>query len=149
MRGDISNVPNVSSPSNESFYQKLWAYIFLILAILTEVIGSSFLKIAKELGINDYGFLITAFFICVSYYFVGLAVKRISVGVAFALWEVLGVICIVFIGIFYFNERLSFVQFVGIMLGIFGIILINIGETSQTHKEPSEHRVDNNAKKVD
>ena len=105
--------------------QKLLAWTWLLLAIITEVLGSSFLKLAQSMS---YGFLVTAFFICVSYYFIGLAIKRISVSVAYAMWEVLGVICIVLIGIWYFDENLALVQYAGIVCAVVGILLINFGE---------------------
>ena len=104
---------------------KLLAWLWLLLAIITEVLGSSFLKLAQSMS---YGFLVTAFFICVSYYFIGLAIKQISVSVAYAMWEVLGVICIVLIGIWYFDENLAAVQYAGIVCAIIGILLINFGE---------------------
>ena len=105
--------------------QKLLAWTWLLLAIITEVLGSSFLKLAQSMS---YGFLVTAFFICVSYYFIGLAIKQISVSVAYAMWEVLGVICIVLIGIWYFDENLAIVQYAGIVCAVVGILLINFGE---------------------
>ncbi|STO97118.1 putative small multidrug resistance protein [Helicobacter canis] len=106
---------------------KLLAWLWLVLAIITEVLGSSFLKLAQSMS---YGFLVTAFFICVSYYFIGLAIKQISVSVAYAMWEVLGVICIVLIGIWYFDENLALVQYAGIVCAVVGILLINFGEVS-------------------
>lgn len=109
--------------------QKLLAWTWLLLAIITEVLGSSFLKLAQSMS---YGFLVTAFFICVSYYFIGLAIKRISVSVAYAMWEVLGVICIVLIGIWYFDENLALVQYAGIACAVVGILLINFGEVDST-----------------
>ena len=109
--------------------QKLLAWTWLLLAIITEVLGSSFLKLAQSMS---YGFLVTAFFICVSYYFIGLAIKQISVSVAYAMWEVLGVICIVLIGIWYFDENLALVQYAGIACAVVGILLINFGEVDSS-----------------
>ncbi|GAD19292.1 multidrug efflux SMR transporter [Helicobacter fennelliae] len=114
----------------------LWAWMCLIIAILTEVIGSSFLKVGYVHDFHiiifshriDCSFFVTAIFICISYYFIGLAIKKISVSIAYAMWEVLGVICIVLVSIFYFDEKLSTMQMCGIALGICGIILINLGE---------------------
>lgn len=114
---------------------KLLAWLWLLIAIITEVLGSSFLKLAQSMS---YGFLVTAFFICVSYYFIGLSIKRISVSVAYAMWEVLGVLCIVLIGIWYFDENLALVQYAGIACVIAGIMLINFGEIdSSEHTTPS------------
>lgn len=112
--------------------QKLLAWLWLGLAIITEVLGSSFLKIAQNL---PFGFLVTAAFICISYYFIGLAIKRISVSVAYAMWEVLGVMCIVIIGLVVFDEQLSSMQYAGIACAIGGIILINFGEQESTSPE--------------
>ena len=103
--------------------QKSW--LFLILAIVTEVIGTNALK-WFEADILRYFFM--AVFIATSYYFMGLAVKKISISVAYAMWEALGIILITLIGIFVFNETLSFYQKLGICLSIIGIILINFGE---------------------
>ncbi len=102
---------------------KLLAWLWLVLAIITEVLGSSFLKLAQSMS---YGFLVTAFFICVSYYFIGLAIKQISVSVAYAMWEVLGVICIVLIGIWYFDENLALVQYAGIVCAVLAIKQISV-----------------------
>lgn len=111
----------------------IFAWFYLLLAIITEVLGSSFLKLGANM---QFGFVITAALICISYYFIGLAIKRISVSVAYAMWEVLGVLCIIPIGIFYFDEDLSNMQFIGIGLAILGIVLINIGE-EHTHNTES------------
>ena len=111
----------------------IFAWFYLLLAIITEVLGSSFLKLGANI---QFGFVITAALICISYYFIGLAIKRISVSVAYAMWEVLGVLCIIPIGIFYFDEDLSNMQFIGIGLAISGIVLINIGE-EHTHNTES------------
>ena len=118
---------------------KLLAWLWLVLAIITEVLGSSFLKLAQSMS---YGFLVTAFFICVSYYFIGLAIKQISVSVAYAMWEVLGVICIVLIGIWYFDENLALVQYAGIVCAVVGILLINFGEVSDEDSALGSHSSD-------
>ena len=118
---------------------KLLAWLWLLLAIITEVLGSSFLKLAQSMS---YGFLVTAFFICVSYYFIGLAIKQISVSVAYAMWEVLGVICIVLIGIWYFDENLAAVQYAGIACAVVGILLINFGEVDSGDSALGSHSSD-------
>lgn len=67
-------------------------------------------------------------FIVVSYYFMGLCVRVIPIGTAYAIWEALGVSLIALIGIVVFGEKLTLHQFIGISLGVIGIILINLGE---------------------
>lgn len=104
---------------------KTRAWIFLILAILVEVIATSALKIS--LG-QIWGYVIMGIFITVSYYFMGLCVRVIPIGTAYAIWEALGVSLIALLGIVVFGEKLSLHQIIGISLGIIGIILINLGE---------------------
>ncbi|RDU71532.1 QacE family quaternary ammonium compound efflux SMR transporter [Helicobacter anseris] len=102
------------------------AWIFLILAIITEVLGTTSLKLFENEKILSYAFM--GIFIIISYVFMGLAVKRISIGIAYAMWEALGIVLISLLGIFLFDETLSFYQKMGIIFSVSGIILINFGE---------------------
>lgn len=102
------------------------AWIFLILAIITEVLGTTSLKLFENEKILSYVFM--GIFIIISYAFMGLAVKRISIGIAYAMWEALGIVLISLLGIFLFDEALSFYQKMGIIFSVSGIILINFGE---------------------
>ncbi|CBG40594.1 DMT family transporter [Helicobacter mustelae] len=107
--------------------QKSW--IFLILAIVMEVLGSGSLRFFEDSLLLRYGFM--AGFIMLSYFFMGLAIKRISIGLAYAMWEALGIILISLIGAFCFDEVLSLYQKLGIGLGILGIVLIHLGDEGE------------------
>ena len=52
-------------------------------------------------------------------------------GVAYALWELLGALGILAIAFFVFEESLSASQLAGVGLALLGIILINLGEVKQ------------------
>ncbi|WP_027327218.1 DMT family transporter [Helicobacter pametensis] len=106
---------------------KLRSWCFLILAILTEVLATSLLKLFEG---DTLGYLVVFALIGVSYYFMALSLRSIPVGVAYGMWEVLGVSCIVAIGVFFYGEILSTAQAIGLSLAILGIILVNLG-----HKE--------------
>lgn len=109
----------------------LMAWGFLLLAIIAEVIGTSFLKLE-----NIYiKYSLMTIFIAISYYFMGLTIKKIQVSIAYAVWEMLGTICIVLISIFYFGESLKLEQKIGIILALFGILLINLGEKKETNED--------------
>ena len=111
------------------------AYLFLTLAILTEVLAVNIMK-ASESAI--FGFVSMLLLLVVSYYFMALSLKRLSVGVAYAIWEVLGAVCVVGLSIFYFNEELLWTQKLGIVLSFCGIGLINYAElrNNKTQEEP-------------
>ncbi|WP_334092248.1 multidrug efflux SMR transporter [Helicobacter typhlonius] len=101
------------------------AYMFLVFAILTEVLAVNLMKASE----GDYWGLICMYVLLVlSYYFMALSLKKISVGVAYAIWEVLGALCVVCISVFYFGEELSLGQKIGIVCAISGIALINYAE---------------------
>ncbi|NDJ27639.1 QacE family quaternary ammonium compound efflux SMR transporter [Campylobacter sp. MIT 12-8780] len=103
---------------------KFLSWIFLLLAIAFEVLGTSFLKLENV----SLALFLMAVFIAISYFFMGLCLKHIQVGIAYALWELLGTLGIVCIALFVFKESLSFTQICGIVLAFIGIILINFGE---------------------
>ncbi|EAI1671680.1 QacE family quaternary ammonium compound efflux SMR transporter [Campylobacter coli] len=103
------------------------AWFFLISAIVFEVLGTSFLKMENQ--ILAYSFM--AIFIAFSYFFMGKAIKKIQVGIAYAVWELLGIILILLVSFILFKESLTSTQMLGIALSIIGIILINIGEVKE------------------
>ncbi|PAF46536.1 hypothetical protein BKH46_07275 [Helicobacter sp. 12S02634-8] len=112
----------------------LRAYIFLSIAIFAELIATISLK--ASLGAL-WGYGVMGGFIIGSYYFMGLCVRHMPIGLAYAIWEVLGLLGIAVVGVFVFDEVLSAYQKIGIALGILGIILINIG-THTTHTKTQE-----------
>lgn len=101
------------------------AYLLLVFAILTEVLAVNLMKASEG---NIWGLVCMYILLVLSYYFMALSLKRISVGVAYAIWEVLGAICVVCISVFYFGEELSLWQKIGIVCAISGIALINYAE---------------------
>ncbi|EAH5392929.1 QacE family quaternary ammonium compound efflux SMR transporter [Campylobacter coli] len=103
------------------------AWFFLISAIVFEVLGTSFLKMENQI----LGYIFMALFIAFSYFFMGKAIKKIQVGIAYAVWELLGIILILLVSFILFKESLTSTQMLGIALSIIGIILINIGEVKE------------------
>ena len=124
------------------------AYIFLVFAILTEVLATSFMKAGGERGSVIFGMVCMYALLVLSYYFMALSLRRLSISVAYAVWEVLGVLCVVVIGIFYFGESLAWQEKLGITLSVCGIALINLAELrnqkldSIESTEPSETSAD-------
>lgn len=106
--------------------EKTKAWGFLILAIFAEVLGTSSLYLFSEHLWLKYSLM--GIFITLSYIFMSFSLKAISISIAYAMWEVLGIILIALIGFVFFNEVLSLYQKLGILLGAIGIILINMEE---------------------
>lgn len=103
------------------------AWFFLITAIIFEVLGTSFLKLENQI----LGYAFMAIFIAFSYFFMAKAVKKIQIGIAYAVWELLGIILILLVSFMLFKESLTLTQILGVILSIIGIIMINIGEVKE------------------
>ena len=69
--------------------------------------------------------------------FLTLALKKIDVSVAYAVWSGMGIVIISVVGLFYFNEQLSFMKVIAITLIIIGVITLNISEGKRSQTETS------------
>jgi len=77
--------------------------IYLLGAIISEVIGTSSLK-ASSNGFSKFvpsGAAVVAYGL--SFFLLSLALKRMGVGVAYAIWSGLGTALIVLVGLFFFK----------------------------------------------
>ncbi|MGL5185590.1 MAG: SMR family transporter [Plesiomonas shigelloides] len=112
----------------------LFAWMFLLLAIMTEVAGTSSInKIIENGSLASY--LPMWLGISVSYFFLSKAIKCIPIGIAYALWEGVGVTLITLVSVFYFGYDLSLQEMVGLGLAVTGIVMVNAGES---HPEQAE-----------
>lgn len=104
-------------------------FLYLAVAILAEVIGTSALKASNGFTlwlpslvvVTGYG---------VSFYFLSLALRFIPVGVAYAIWSGVGIVLISVIGWALFRQRLDAAALVGIGLIIAGVIVIQLFSAS-------------------
>ena len=113
------------------------AWLFLVLAIVTEVIGLTVMKLTVAEG-NMAGYVLLYLMVGLSYVFLAKAVKRISVGVAYAIWEGSGIALITLITAYVFGHALSSRECVGIALALVGIIMVNAGEVHEAAAESIE-----------
>lgn len=102
--------------------KKYW--FFLCLAIFTEVLATSLLKFFDQ---AIYGYLIVFSLIGISYYFMALSLIKIPISIAYGIWEVIGLMGIALVGIFFYEETLRQTQKIGLVLAIIGIACINLG----------------------
>ncbi len=103
------------------------AWFFLVLAIISEVIGTSFLASAVRSS-NYINYIIMSIALAFSYFFLALSTKIISIGAAYAIWEGLGLIMLTTVGILIFNESISLIELLGLTAAITGIICVTLGE---------------------
>lgn len=103
------------------------AWLFLLAAIFFEVLGTSFMTSAARNG-GNIGYIIMGAALAASYYFLALSIRSIGVGIAYAIWEGLGVTLLTLVGYFVFLENISIQEFIGLGIAIIGIVCVALGE---------------------
>lgn len=105
----------------------LTSWIYLILAILFEVSGTTCMKLSEGFTKIVPSVLIFVFYgLCFT--FLTFALKKLEVSVAYAVWAGLGTILVALIGIIWFRESATFIKLVSISLIIIGVIGINASQ---------------------
>ncbi|MCL7944912.1 multidrug efflux SMR transporter [Marinobacter sp. ATCH36] len=100
-----------------------WAY--LSIAILAEVIGTSFLKSSEGFTRLTPSLVVVVAYI-VAFYFLALTLKTLPVGVAYAVWAGAGVALIALAGYVFFGQSLDLAAMIGIGLIVAGVMVINV-----------------------
>jgi len=98
-------------------------YLYLTIAILAEVIGTSALK-ASEGFTRPKPSLVVVIGYGVAFYFLSLALQSLAVGVAYAIWSGAGVALITVIGWRVFKQRLDAPALLGIGLIVSGVVVL-------------------------
>lgn len=80
-----------------------------------------------SVGNGNAGFILMLVMITLSYIFLSFAVKKIALGVAYALWEGIGILFITIFSVLLFDEALSTMKIAGLLTLVVGIVLIKSG----------------------
>ena len=99
-------------------------WLFLVLAIVAEVTGTTCMKLSSGFTqllpsvamVIFYGLSLSA---------LTMALKKIEVSVAYAIWSGLGTALIAIIGIFWFKEPATALKIMSILLIIIGVVGLN------------------------
>ncbi|WP_051464796.1 DMT family transporter [Carnimonas nigrificans] len=103
------------------------AWGFLFSAVIMEVVGTSFMTLsAREDAL--WGYAIMAAAIAISYFLLSQSVRVLPLGLAYAIWEGLGLALIALVGFLGFGEALSLAKVAGFLLAVGGIVMISSGE---------------------
>lgn len=103
-------------------------FLFLAIAIVTEVIATTFLKFTSGEDAKWWAWVIVGAGYLVSFVALSQSLSRgVPLGVAYAIWSAVGVVLIVLISWLFFRESLTWVQLAGIVLVIGGVGLLELG----------------------
>ena len=100
-------------------------WLYLALAILLEVAGTTSMKLSEGFTRLVPTVLLVVFY-ALSFSLMTLALKRIDVGVAYAIWSGIGTALIAGIGIVWFQEPATAVKMVSLGLIIAGVVGLNL-----------------------
>ena len=103
-------------------------YIFLSIAIVGEVIATSFLKLTSGDKSIWWAYPIVGVGYVLAFTMLSLSLgKGIPLGIAYAIWAGVGVVLVAIISWVVFHETLTWQQLVGMVLVVAGVTLLELG----------------------
>ncbi|MGQ0528676.1 MAG: SMR family transporter [Panacagrimonas sp.] len=107
-----------------------WAY--LSVAILAEVVATSCLK-ASEGFTKLLPSLVVVLGYGIAFWFLGLSLRSIPVGIAYAVWSGAGIVLISMIGWVVFQQSLDAAALIGMGLILAGVLVIHVFSRAVAH----------------
>lgn len=108
------------------------AYLYLMIAIIAEVIGTSSLKASEGFTKPIPSILVVVGF-GVAFFFLSLVLKSIPMGMAYAMWSGLGIVLISIAGLIFFQQKLDLPAMLGMALIISGVVVMNVFSKAVSH----------------
>lgn len=107
-------------------------WIFLSIAIVSEVIATSCLKAAEGFT-RFWPSLVVVVGYLLAFYLLSLTLKTIPVGVAYAIWSGIGIVLIALSGWLFLGQSLDTPAVIGLTLIVAGVIVINVFSRTVAH----------------
>ena len=107
-------------------------WIFLAVAIISEVIATSFLKSAEGFT-RFWPSLVVVVGYLLAFYLLSLTLKTIPVGVAYAIWSGVGIVLIALSGWLFLGQSLDMPALIGLSLIVAGVAVINVFSRTVAH----------------
>jgi len=107
-------------------------YVFLGLAIIFEVVATSFLKLSEGFT-NLWPSVIVVVGYALAFYFLGLTLKQLPIGITYAIWAGLGIILLAVIGMVFFKQIPDTAAWIGMGLIMAGVVVIQVFSKTSSH----------------
>ncbi|EET1787734.1 multidrug efflux SMR transporter [Escherichia coli] len=107
-------------------------WIFLFIAILSEVVATASLKLSEGFTKLIPSVVVVIGYV-IAFYCLSLTLKSIPLGIAYALWSGLGIVTVSILGWFIFGQKLDGWGLLGMLLIICGALVLNLLSKTATH----------------
>jgi small multidrug resistance pump len=107
-------------------------WIFLGIAIVSEVIATSALKATEDFT-RLWPSIIVVIGYATAFYFLTLTLRTIPIGIAYAIWSGVGVALIALVGWVLYKQTLDVPAFIGIALIVAGVVVLNVFSKAVPH----------------
>lgn len=107
-------------------------YVYLALAIIFEVTGTSFMN--KSEGFTKLLptlVSIASFVVC--FFFLSQSLKEIPLGIAYAIWAGVGLVLTALVSVFVFKQSLDLPAIIGIGFIVVGVVIMNVFSKTTGH----------------
>ena len=116
----------MSSGNNKKINMNLThAYIFLVVAIIFELVSTSFLKDTNGFT-KFYPSLIVIIAVCTCLFLMSHTMKFIPVGIVYASWAGLGIVGITIIAIIKYKQIPNIPTVIGLALIVVGVVIVHL-----------------------
>ena len=102
-------------------------WFYLAMAIVLEVVGTTCMKLSEGFTRPIPSVLVFVLYM-VSFAFMILALKKMELGVVYAIWAGLGTALIAIIGIVWFQESVSLLKIASILFIVLGVVGLRLSE---------------------
>ena len=108
------------------------AYVYLTIAIVAEVVGTTSLKASEEFT-RLVPSLVVAVGYSVSFYFLSMVLRSIPVGITYAVWSGMGVVLVAIAGAVVYKEVPDVSALLGIAMIVAGVVIMNLFSNTVAH----------------
>ncbi len=107
-------------------------YLYLTLAIISEVIATSALKATAEFTRLVPSLIVIAGY-GLAFYFMTLTIRTIPVGITYAVWSGAGIVLVTLAGILFYRQIPDLPAIIGMALIVAGVIVIHLFSKTVSH----------------
>ncbi len=100
-------------------------YLYLLVAIISEVIATSALKSSENFS-RLWPSVLVVLGYASAFYFLSLTLKVLPMGISYAIWSGVGIVLISLAGLIFYKQKLDMPAVIGMVLIIAGVLVINL-----------------------